>query len=103
MTAKQGIETPGAADSELVDVLRFSNHADPNFCICGHSWGVHPFAGQRIGPVGASCLTDGGCQACECGEWVYDFDNPQNARMRRRRVPSEPTAGRRPGMLGRWR
>ncbi|MDE2468703.1 MAG: hypothetical protein KGL35_08165, partial [Bradyrhizobium sp.] len=67
---------------EFVAVLRFSDHADPEICQCGHTWGHHPHKGQHVGPPGSNWFTDGGCTQCDCDEWVYDFKNPHNKYVR---------------------
>jgi len=45
---------------------------EPPRCTCSHSWGEHAYAGQRVGPPGASYLTDGSCQrpGCSCKKYV---------------------------------
>lgn len=59
-------------------VERYSSHADLMLCKCGHSWGMHPYPGQRVGPPGNSKVTDGGCEVCPCKEWIYDTSNKAN-------------------------
>lgn len=81
-------------EDRLMRVLRFSNHADPMLCVCGHSWGNHGNLGRTYGSYepnnpNASLLgfvehmnvTDcfgAGNNVCQCMKFVYDYDNPHN-------------------------
>lgn len=65
----------------LIRVLRFSNHADPLYCLCGHTWGHHGRYNRivrRGHPGYASDCGGDGILLCGCQGFVYDYDNPFN-------------------------
>ena len=57
-------------ESRLLAVVRFSDHADPMVCVCGHTWAEHPSLGPQ--PDSGEGRRDG------CPAWRYDFANPAN-------------------------
>lgn len=64
-----------------------SRREEPPWCVCGHSWGQHPYPGQTAGPVGATYLTDGSCgaPACECLAYTATDKTPPD-------TPRDPKA-----------
>lgn len=82
-------------EDHLMRVLRFSDHADPMFCKCGHTWGHHGQLGKTFSvykPLRPGKATLGdftehknvtdcfgeGNNVCQCMRFVYDYDNPEN-------------------------
>lgn len=55
------------------------NREEPPPCECGHSWGQHPYPGQRVGPPSASRLTDGSCghPGCACRDYAARCSRPE--------------------------
>lgn len=81
-------------EDRLLRVLRFSDHADPCLCHCGHSWGNHGNLGKLYGGgyTGGALgrgeyikpklnVTDcfgAGNNVCQCMEYKYNYSDPQN-------------------------